>query len=98
LVTTFEPCSVGIEPFATKQLRRVPVRIREALEVWAETIEQEGIAVMRRLPGYHDEPLHGRRRGQRSSRLSRSYRVIYEERDTSELLVIAVKEVNKHDY
>ena len=30
------------------------------------------------VPGYHDEPLKGHRAGQRSIRLSRAYRAIYE--------------------
>jgi len=84
--------------FAEKQLTRLPRQIQETLRFWAESIEQFGVRAMRQLPGYHDEPLKGARAGQRSSRLSRSYRVIYEERETGEVLLIAVLEVSKHDY
>jgi proteic killer suppression protein len=45
---------------------------------------------------YHDEPLKGDRLGQRSIRLSRSYRLIYIE--SQELGVVKVVEVNKHEY
>jgi proteic killer suppression protein len=93
-----KPSQVHIERFAEKQLKKLPEFIREALRIWAETIEQTGVRAMRKLPGYHDEPLKGDRAGQRSSRLSRAYRVIYEERETGEVLIIAVLEVNKHDY
>lgn len=61
-------------------------------------IEEHGISMMRRIPGYHDEPLKGDRRGQRSSRLSQAYRVIYIENEDGELIVVGVLEVNKHDY
>jgi len=50
------------------------------------------------LPGYHDEPLKGDRRGQRSVRLNRAYRVIYEENDQGDIVVILVLEVSKHGY
>lgn len=49
------------------------------------------------MPGYHDEPLKGRRAGQRSIRLSRAYRAIYEIR-VDDVTFVSVEEVNKHDY
>lgn len=61
-------------------------------------IEEHGASAMRRIPAYHDEPLKGDRQGQRSSRLSQAYRVIYVENDDGEMVVVAVQEVNKHDY
>lgn len=45
-----------------------------------------------------DELLKGSRHGQRSVRLSRSYRVIYTEDRTGIVNIIEVLEVNKHDY
>ncbi|MDH4468796.1 MAG: hypothetical protein QE271_12125 [Bacteriovoracaceae bacterium] len=53
---------------------------------------------MRKIPGFHDEPLKGNRIGQRSIRLSKSYRAIYEERSKGTFNIIDVVEVNKHDY
>lgn len=89
---------VELTRFAEKRLKRLPVEIREALLVWAETIELHGIQAMRKSPGYHDEALKGDRLGQRSSRLNRAYRVIYIERDAGEIVIVGVLEVNKHDY
>ncbi|MCX6103790.1 MAG: hypothetical protein NT000_11115 [Proteobacteria bacterium] len=68
--------------------------------MWAETVEMEGIRTVRRLPGYHDEPLRGDREGQRqrSVRLSRAYRVIYEETAKEEITLIAIQEITKHGY
>ncbi len=45
---------------------------------------------------YHDEPLKGQRIGQRSIRLSKSYRAIYIEHNDD--IIIEVIEVNKHEY
>ncbi|MEK7704351.1 MAG: hypothetical protein AAB426_05280, partial [Myxococcota bacterium] len=53
--------------------------------------------VFRRVPGYHDESLQGRRVGQRSVRLSRSYRAIYRVVHGA-VEFVRVEEVSKHDY
>lgn len=91
-------CIVMISPFAEKQIVRLPSYIKGHLQVWAETFEMEGIRAVRRLPGYHDEPLRGDREGQRSVRLSRAYRVIYEKTAKEEITLIAVQEITKHGY
>ena len=91
-------CIVRVSNFAEKQIRRLPKYIIEALSVWRACVEQSGIHEVRKIPGYHDEPLHGAREGQRSARLNRAYRVIYTESDYGEVTVIGVLEVNKHEY
>lgn len=89
---------VFISKFAEKQIKKLPRQISEALFVWVESIELAGIADVRKLKGYHDEPLKGDRKGQRSARLNRSYRVIYIENENKDLVLITVIEVNKHEY
>ena len=89
---------VIISKFAQKQVRKLPMHIQNSLRTWSELIGENGIWMMRRIPGYHDEPLKGRREGQRSSKLSRSYRVIYEEFSNGEVEIINIMEVSKHDY
>lgn len=49
------------------------------------------------MRGYHDEPLKGDRIGQRSIRLSRAYRAIYEIRGDTAAFV-SIEEVGKHRY
>lgn len=49
----------------------------EKLADWALAVETYGLEEVRKVPGYHDEPLKGKRAGQRSIRLSRAYRAIY---------------------
>lgn len=87
-----------ITKFASKQLPKLPKPIRAALDSWRDATERDGIAETRKRPGYHDEPLKGDRQGQRSVRLNRAYRAIYIESETREVIVIAVVEVNKHEY
>jgi proteic killer suppression protein len=89
---------VQLSAFVQKRFRRLPDYIQKAVRTWSTLIEEHGIWAMKRIPGYHDEPLHGDRKGQRSSRLSRGYRVIYEELDSGEIVVISVLEVTKHEY
>jgi proteic killer suppression protein len=89
---------VFIERFAEKQIRRVPPHIRVAFFAWVESVRIEGLEQVRKRSGYHDEPLHGKRSGQRSARLSRAYRVIYRVQEGFEISIVAVMEVNKHDY
>lgn len=87
---------VVITRFAEKQVLKLPSHIAEALQYWTETVQLLGIRETRKLPGYHDEPLKGARKGQRSVRLNRSYRVIYLE--TVQGIEVTVIEVNKHEY
>ncbi len=81
---------------AQKQLKKVPLHIVRNLQVWSGQVETVGIIEVRKTPGYHDEPLYGDKKGQRSIRLSRAYRAFYIERNDH--IVIEVIEVNKHDY
>jgi proteic killer suppression protein len=79
-----------------RDLDRVPEFIRVKAIFWIELVEVYGLSVVRKRPGYHDEPLKGDRQGQRSVRLSRAYRLIY--RETNGQLEILLLEVNKHEY
>ena len=69
----------------------------DKLRLWVAFVEEDSLEHVRKRPGWHDEPLQGQRRGQRSIRLSRSYRAIYEIRGTNVEFVL-IQEVSKHDY
>jgi proteic killer suppression protein len=88
---------VVISKAAQKQLRRVPGRIRAALMFWAEQVAAVGLAEVRKVSGYHDEPLRGDRAGQRSIRLSQGWRAFYVEHE-GKVHFVEVIEVNHHDY
>jgi proteic killer suppression protein len=81
-----------------KQLERVPEVITRKFRLWVALVEESGIREVRKHKGFHDEPLKGKRRGQRSVRLNRAYRAIYVEREAGKVELIEVLEVNKHDY
>ena len=49
-------------------------------------------------PGVSDEPLKGKRSGQRSIRLNKSYRAIYVINRDGGVEIVEVQEVNKHEY
>jgi len=61
---------VIISKDASKDLRKVPRPILDKLQSWIEAIELEGLREVRKLSGFHDEPLKGKRKGQRSIRLN----------------------------
>jgi proteic killer suppression protein len=83
---------------AKKQLRLCPEYISRKYEYWLDLLQTIGLLEARKYKGFHDEPLHGQRKGQRSVRLSKSYRIIYREIGPNRFEVIEVLEVNKHDY
>ena len=81
-----------------KHLKKFPIHIVRNLQRWALQVEMIGIYEVRKIPGYHDEPLSGTRKGQRSIRLSKHYRLFYVEVEENHIKLIIVEEVNKHDY
>lgn len=79
-----------------RQLDRVPDFIKKKVLFWIFLVEATGIAEVMKSVGFHDEPLKGERKGQRSVRMNRAYRLVYhviQDRVHIELL-----EVHKHDY
>jgi toxin HigB-1 len=81
-----------------KQLRKVPEYVVDKLRAWAMSVELAGLNEVRKIPGYHDEPLKGDRKGQRSIRLTKSYRAIYTQERDGIINLIILEEVNKHEY
>ncbi|MNL64914.1 hypothetical protein D3C87_1891840 [compost metagenome] len=79
-----------------RDLEKIPEYLKGKALLWVRLVQDYGISEIQKRPGFHDEPLSGKRLGQRSVRLNRAYRLIYwvlEDRVKIELL-----EVNKHDY
>ncbi len=81
-----------------KDLKKIPDFILLKLLAWAQRIELYGLEEVRKIPGFHDEPLKADRVGQRSIRLNKAYRAIYIITRSGEIRVIKVLEVNKHEY
>jgi toxin HigB-1 len=90
--------SVLLTKKAERDLKKVPHYIADKFQFWLDLVENEGLQEARKIKSFHDEPLKGKRHGQRSVRLSKAYRAIYIEKTQGRLELIEVKEVNKHDY
>lgn len=83
---------------AQKELKSAPRHVATKLLFWVSEVEANGLEETRKQPGFHDEPLKGRRTGQRSIRLSRAYRAIYELRQDGSAEFVSIEEVSKHGY
>ena len=90
--------SVRLSRRAERALSRIPDHIVRKLLAWVDAVEHEGLEAVRRIGGYHDEPLQGTRRGYRSIRLGRAYRAIYAIAWDGKVDIAIVEEVNKHEY
>ena len=83
---------------AQRDLRCAPPHVRRKLKTWIEGVNKDGLEDVRKMRGFHDEPLKGKRKGQRSIRLSRSYRAIYSVLSDGTLWFAQLEEVTKHGY
>jgi proteic killer suppression protein len=89
--------TVIISNRAKNDLKKVPPYIAVKLQAWINNTEIQGLESVRKVPGWHDEPLHGKRKGQRSIRLSKSYRAIYAIKKAN-IEFVSIEEVHKHGY
>ncbi len=90
--------NVKLSRKALKDLKKVPLYIAIKLQSWIESVGYSGLSEVRKISGYHDEPLKGNRDGQRSIRLSRGYRAFYIIEKDAKITFVEIIEVNKHDY
>jgi toxin HigB-1 len=60
-------------------------------------VQARGLEEVRKVPGFHDEPLSGQRQHQRSIRLNLHWRAVYEVHG-DEVKVALVVEVIPHSY
>jgi proteic killer suppression protein len=82
---------------AQKDLATVPLHVAVKLQDWVEDVEDRGLEEVRKIPGYHDEPLKGALKGLRSIRLSKDYRAYYQiMKDAVEF--VRVERLDKHVY
>lgn len=90
--------SVKLSAKANKDLKKIPLPITLKLIAWIEDVGSRGLSEIRKISGYHDEPLQGKRKGQRSIRLNKAYRAIYIIDSSGVISFVEIVEVNKHDY
>ena len=79
-----------------KRFRKLPATVLKKYELWKNLVFRHGPGILKTFPGFHDEKLKGERWGQRSSRLSLHYRVIYQVEDHDQ--VVDVLDITPHQY
>lgn len=89
---------VSLSRKAERDLKKIPKHIVMKLIAWIELVGKDGLSEARKISGYHDEPLLGKRKQQRSIRLSLAYRAIYKVNEKNEIHFVEILEVNKHEY
>lgn len=83
---------------AVKNIGKLPKHIQAKILFWFDLLDEYGLVATRKYPGLNDEILHGKRKGQRSIRLSKGYRLFYQELPCEYTVIIEILEVNKHEY
>lgn len=81
---------------ASKALASLPIDILKRYEKWKDIVAISGPHGLARIRGFNDEPLKGKWKGHRSSRLNIQYRIIY--KIDGERLFVQVVRVTAHDY
>ncbi len=79
-----------------KAVLKVPREVLSNYEFWKNIVRFQGPQGLRGIRRLHDEALKGKRKGERSSRLSIKYRVIYEVEDKT--AIVSVLDLTAHDY
>ena len=79
-----------------KTCRKLPAAVVKKYELWKDIIFRHGPEKLREFPGFHDEKLTGKREGQRSSRLSLKYRVMYTVE--KEVVTVLVLDITPQEY
>ena len=91
--------TVVVSREARKQHAKLPSQVRAAFDRWATLIGEYGLHEVRKIRGYHDEPItRGPHAGERSVRLGRAWRLFYVLASTGVAEVVEVVEINKHLY
>ena len=81
---------------AIKGIKSLPKEVLKRYEKWKDIVALSGPNGLKLIKGFNDEPLHGKWKKHRSSRLNIQYRVIYKV-EGNKFLVNVVK-VTPHDY
>jgi len=79
-----------------KLCRKLPVDVVKKYELWKDIIFRHAPEKLKEFKGFYDEKLKGNRKGQRASRLSLQYRVIYTVK--RQIVTVFVLEISPHKY
>lgn len=88
---------MGLELKKQIRKRQLPSFILVKLQDWIEDVEDRGLEEVRKIPGYHDEPLSGELAGMRSIRLGKGWRAYYRT-GKEQIEFVSVERIDKHEY
>jgi proteic killer suppression protein len=90
--------TVEVSKRAERSLAKAPRQVAAKFFYWKMQVEEHGLELVMKIPGYHDEPLQGKLKGYcRSVRMALGYRAYYRVVGTK-IKCVLVEEVNRHDY
>jgi proteic killer suppression protein len=89
---------IQITKQALRDLKRTPQHLQDKFRAWLVAVNKSGLEETRKCSGWHDEPLQGERKGQRSIRLNKQWRAIYVLKKNGQIQFIEVTEVMPHEY
>ena len=75
---------------------KLPSSIVKKYELWKDIVFRHGPEKLKKFPGFKDEKLKGKRKNERSSRLSLQYRVVYTVK--RQAVTVFVLEITPHKY
>lgn len=82
---------------AQKDLIKTPKALVIKFQQWVSDVERYGLEEVRKVRGWHDHALKGRRVGQRAIYLNKQWRAIYVI-VRGEIKIVRVIEVHPHEY
>ncbi|HZK79714.1 MAG TPA: hypothetical protein VFC46_01575 [Humisphaera sp.] len=89
---------VEVSKRAEGSLATAPKQVAAKFFYWQRQIEEHGLELVMKIPGYHDEALQGKLKGYcRSVRMALGYRAYYRVVGVNVKCVL-VEEVNRHDH
>ncbi len=87
---------VVISRVAMKDFDDLSKEIQDAFQIWVKSVTEIGLKATGDT-GYKHEHLKGKRQGQRSARLNKSFRVIFTVKNGA-VQIVTVEEINNHKY
>ena len=89
---------VEMKKSAQKEIEKAPVQVRRKFALWISSVRMICLEKTRKFPSYHDEPLHGQRKGQRSIRLNDQWRAFYIIKNDETVEFVEIQEITAHEY
>lgn len=88
---------INVHAKAEKSIKKAPKQVQTKFMLWIKSLEELGMAQTRKVKGWHDEPLKGEKKGIRSIRLNKQWRLEYIY-DKEKIEIVWVQDIHPHTY